>query len=193
MIKVCMRLNLGFCGSIVDVETTDLLPSTGELVTVGVLSGDGIRIFQRTGGLEEFTKSLPEGIFESPLYAFNRSFEERFLEVKVNCDLQNGFESGFAALKGEGLLSLYNRLNDPLINREIPSYWEAYWTLRNPIFLRKIVRHNYCCLCKEYYLKVRRVDGVKVSEIKPFISSAIFEAKWIRPKIALLEELAIAE
>jgi len=180
-----MKLSKSFCGSIVDVETTDILPEHAEMVTFGYLSGNRLGVFQRTGGLSEFERSVKDFTksLDTPLYAFSRGFEESFLDVKVNVDLQNGLESSFAALKTEGLVSLYNRLNDPLINNEVPSYWEAYKTLRNPVFLSKIVRHNYCCLCKEYYLKLRRIDGLKVSEIRSFVSSAIFEAKWIKPKL----------
>ena len=177
-------------GCVVDVETTGLTSSTGELVTCGVLRDSGLSIIQRT---EESSKEFLEFVraelvnLERPLYAFNKSFEEGFCHVPISCNLQLYEESTYYALKRDGLLSLYNLLGDPLRGAEVPVFWSAYMPLHEPIFLSKIIRHNYCCLVKEYYLKLVRFDGVDVEQIEPMLNSQLIEAKWIFPKLEALK------
>ena len=73
----------------------------------------------------EFKKSVIEEIQtkKRPWYAFNKEFEEKFLQISVDNELQQKErESAFGALLEEGLLDNYNLLCDPLFNEEIPNF-----------------------------------------------------------------------
>ena len=98
--------------------------------------------------------------FAEPWFAFCKQCEEGFCGKSVSKELQFGQESSYGALKDENLLEHYNLLNDPLFNEEIPIFWEAWKKTGNALFISKIVRHNYCCLAKEYYLKLKRFDNL---------------------------------
>jgi hypothetical protein len=180
-IEIFWRLSIQ--GSIIDIEATHYDASQGELITVGFLSKNGFTIFQRTNSAEQVFKSwLNEEMhnFAEPWYAFNKQCEEGFCGRSLSKDLQIGQESTYGALKDENLLEHYNLLNDPLFNEEIPIFWEAWKRTGNALFLSKIVRHNYCCLAKEYYLKLKRVDNLKPNVISPLLTSAVIEKKYIR-------------
>jgi hypothetical protein len=118
-----------------------------------------------------------------PSYAFNKKCEEGFCGKCIDFDLQGEAEAAFFALKDEGLVEHCNSLCDPLFNEEIPEFWSLWKNTRNPLLLSKIVRHNYCCLAKEYYLKLRRMDKIDPKEIRPFLSSAAIERIYIRPAL----------
>ena len=190
MIIVNINLPCLIKGCVVDVETTGLTARIGELITCGILRDSGLSVIQRTEeSNSEFTKYVNVTLaeLERPLYAFNKAFEEGFCHVPISCNLQFYEESTYYALKRDGLLSLYNLLGDPLRGAEVPVFWSAYMSLHEPIFLSKIIRHNYCCLVKEYYLKLVRFDGVDVGQVEPLINSAIIEAKWIALKLEALK------
>ena len=175
-------------GSIMDIESTHYDATKGELITVGFLSKNGFTILQRVKSSEADFKAYAAKEMEAfgrPLYAFNKDCEEGFCGNTIDCDLQVGQEATYIALKNEGLLEHYNSLCDPLFNEEIPEYWNTWKITKNPLFLSKIMRHNYCCLAKEYYLKLKRVDKVKPSEIRPFLSSAAIEKIYLWPLLKL--------
>ncbi|MGA3291359.1 MAG: hypothetical protein ABSD42_14095 [Candidatus Bathyarchaeia archaeon] len=169
-----------------DIESTHYDATKGELITAGFLSKNGFTILQRVQSSEaEFKAYMVNEMKEldRPFYAFNKSCEEGFCGSTIDRDLQIGQEATYIALRNEGLLDHYNLLCDPLFNEEIPEYWNTWIITKNPLFLSKIVRHNYCCLAKEYYLKLKRVDKIEPNKIKPFISSAAIEKKCIWPPL----------
>jgi len=178
-------------GTIIDVETTHWEIEKGELITAGFLSQEGIIILQRLELTEnEFRKKVLEEAKtkKRPWYGFNKEFEEKFLPILMDSDLQYGRESAFGALRDEGLLRHYDLLCDPLFNEEIKRFWNAWKSTKDMVFVSKIVRHNYCCLTKEYYLKLKRVDKLGLSEIKRFPSSAQIEKSSIRKQLGLYVE-----
>jgi len=175
-------------GAIVDVESTHFDPAEGELITAGFLSKEGFTILQRVESSEADFKAYVAKIIEGfgrPLYAFKKDCEEGFCNVAVDHDLQMRKEASFVALRDEGLLDHYNLLCDPLFGEEIPVYWTAWKKMRNPLFLSKIIRHNYCCLAKEYYLKLKRIDGIDPKQIRTFVSSAAIEKKYVWPTLSV--------
>lgn len=188
MKKIKIEWDTPMKGSIMDVESTHYDAAKGELITVGFLSKNGFTILQRVTLSEADFKAYAVNEMEAfgrPLYAFKKDCEEGFCGNTVECDLQVDQESTYVALRNEGLLDHYNSLCDPLFNEEIPEYWNTWKITKKPLFLSKIVRHNYCCLAKEYYLKLKRVDKVESSEIKPFLSSAAIEKKYIWPLLSI--------
>jgi hypothetical protein len=165
-------------GTIIDFETTHWDSKMGELVTSGFLTKDGFKIIQRYNSDNKAFKKATIKEMESlpkPWYAFNKKFEEDFCGLEMTCDLQNGRESAYRALKDSGLLDHYNLLCDPLFNNEVPTFWNLWKKTKEPLLLSKIVRHNFCCLSKEYYLKLLRVDNLSLEEIKPLFNSAQME------------------
>jgi hypothetical protein len=179
-------------GTVIDFETTHWDAKKGELITAGFLSKEGIVILQRLKLPEkEFKRRAVEEIQKKrrPWYAFNKEFEEKFLPIVTDKELQqNELESAFGALLEEGLLDNYSLLSDPLFNEEICRFWDAWKSTEDMLFVSKIIRHNYCCLAKEYYLKRKRVDKLDVSKIERLPSSAQVEKRYIRKQLDLLVE-----
>jgi hypothetical protein len=170
-------------GTILDFEATHFDAKQGELITAGFLSIDGFKIFQRLNLDEkEFTSKVIENMRVSnrPWYAYHKKVEEDFCGLEIDCDLQDSREATYIALRNAGLLDHYNSLCDPLFNDEVPFFWNVYLNTRNSLPLSKIVRHNYCCLVKEYYLKLRKVDGYEPENIRRLLSSAPIEKIYIR-------------
>ena len=192
MRKIQIDHELTLDGTIIDFETTHWDVKGGELITAGFLSQKGILILQRLKMSEdEFKKRLIEEVQtkKRPWYAFNKEFEEKFLPIAIDLELQQGErESAFRALLEEGLLSHYDLLCDPLFNEEIARFWEAWKSTQDMVFVSKIVRHNYCCLAKEYYLKLKRVDKLSLNEIKPFPCSAKIEKAYVRKQLGFFVE-----
>jgi hypothetical protein len=171
-------------GTIVDFEGTHFNADKGELVTAGFLSNDGFTIVQRCNLAEsEFKATIIDRMqrCEKPWYAYHKQCEEGFSGLTIERELQDGRESTYTALRRYGLLEHYNALCDPLFNEEIPAFWDVWTNTRNLLFLSKIVRHNYCCLAKEYYLKLRKEDTCTLDDIPRLRSSAPIEKNYIRP------------
>lgn len=187
--SVKIPLNVAYLnGTIIDVETTHFDASKGELLTVGFLSKEGILVFQRFNSTEDgFKKAVIKeiGNLVRPLYAFNKKMEENFLPIEIDRDLQVQHEAAFGALLSEGLLDHYNLLSDPCFNDEIPQFWDAWIATKNPLFLSKIVRHNCCCLTKEYYIKQKRVDEIQANKIQMLPCSAQLEKRFIQPQLGI--------
>src|SRR3990170_7959958 len=135
-------------GTIIDFETTHWDVEKGELITVGFLSKEEIVILQRLELTEnEFKKMAIEEIQtkKRPWFAFNKEFEEKFLPITMDKELQqNEREAAFGALVDEGLLNHYGLLCDPLFNEEVCRFWAAWKSTHDIVFVSKIVRHNYC-------------------------------------------------
>jgi len=124
-----------------------------------------------------------------PWYAFNKEFEEKFLPITIDKELQqDDHESAFGALLNDGLLDHYGLLCDPLFNEEIHRFWNAWKSTKDMVLISKIVRHNHCCLAKEYYLKQKRIDKLDVNQIRPFPSSAQIEKRYIRKQLDFFVE-----
>jgi hypothetical protein len=177
---------MSFDGSIMDIESTHYEAARGELITAGFLSANGFTIFQRVKLNDaDFKAKVAEEMeaFRRPLYAFNKKCEEGFCGRNIDFDLQHEREAAYSALKNEGLLEHYNSLCDPLFNEEVPEFWRLWMDTGSLLLLSKIMRHNYCCLAKEYYLKLRRMDKTDPERIVPFLSSAAIEKIYIRPAL----------
>jgi hypothetical protein len=186
MIKVIVPWTTHFNGTIVDFESTHFDAKQGELITAGFLSGKGFTIIQRVNLNElDFKNNITQEMasLKEPLFAYKKECEEGFCGKSITYDLQNEREAAFVALKNEGLLEHYNSLCDPLFNEEIPRFWKLWKETGNPLLLSKIMRHNYCCLAKEYYLKLKRIDKIEPDGIIPFISSAAIEKRYFRPAL----------
>ena len=164
----------------------------GELITVGFLSQEGFSILQRLEmSEEEFKKRVIEAAQnkKKPWYAFRKEFEEKFLPIAIDVDLQQRErESAFVALQEEGLVEYYDLLSDPLFNEEVKRFWDAWKSTQDMVFVSKIVRHNYCCLAKECYLKLKMVDKLPVTEIQPFPPSAKIEKTYVRKQLGFFVE-----
>jgi len=192
MKRIQIDSHISLDGSIVDFETTHWDVEEGELITAGFLSQDGIVILQRLAmPQDEFAERVREEMKNKmkPWYAFNKRFEESFCQLEIERDLQRvEHEAAFMALKTEDLLDHYSQLCDPIFNEEIESFWNAWKKTGNLVFLSKIVRHNYCCLAKEYYLKLRRIDNIPPNQIGILPSSASIEKRYIRGQLGFSVE-----
>ncbi len=191
MQKIQINCRTAVDGTIIDFETTHWDVERGELITVGFLSQEGILILQRLEISEdEFKKRAIEEVRtkKRPWFAFNKEFEEKFLPIVLDHELQHGRESAFGALLEEGLLKHYNLLCDPLFNDEMKRFWDAWKSTKDMVFVSKIARHNYCCLAKECYLKLKRIDKLELSEIECLPSSAQVEKRDIRKQLGLFVE-----
>ena len=190
MKKIQINCELPFNGTIIDFESTHWDAKKGEIITAGFLTKNGFKIMQRlNSNKDEFKKIITDEMksMTKPWYAFSKKCEEGFCGLDIECDLQENtefaYESAYGALKNSGLLNHYNSLCDPLNNYEVPGVWESWKITKEPLVLSKIVRHNYCCLAKEYYLKLKRIDNVSLEEIKPFQSSAPIEIAYIHKQL----------
>jgi hypothetical protein len=191
MKKIQIDYSLNLNGTIIDLETTHWNAEMGEIITAGFLSQSGFIILQRLESDEDdFKKRVIKEMktAKKPWYAFNKECEETFSGLKVDCDLQDDREAAYIALRDEGLLEYYNSLCDPLFNEEIPRFWDAWKSTKEILLISKIVRHNYCCLAKEYYLKLKRMDKLDLNMIKPFLSSAAIEKLYIRKQLGFFVE-----
>ncbi|RLJ06934.1 MAG: hypothetical protein DRP12_03195, partial [Candidatus Aenigmatarchaeota archaeon] len=80
-------------GTIIDIETTDVNPEKGEIITFGYFTGNTIKIFQRTDpserGRDIFNRFIRSALqtLPRPFHAYNCSFEERWLGVRFSHDL----------------------------------------------------------------------------------------------------------
>jgi hypothetical protein len=179
-------------GTIIDFETTHWDANKGELITAGFLSKDGIVILQRLELAEnEFKKEASMEIQRKrrPWFAFNKEFEEKFLPITIEGELQQyNREAAFGALVDEKLLDHYVLLSDPLFNEEIPRFWNAWKSTKEMVLISKIIRHNYCCLAKEYYIKQKRIDKLDVTRINLLPSSAQIEKNFIRKQCGFCVE-----
>lgn len=111
--------------------------------------------------------------------------EERFLSVQIENELQLGTEAAFGSLLRGGLLEQYNQLCDPCFSDEVPHLWNAWKATKDLLLISKIVRHNCCCLAKEYYLKQKWKDRISTKKIEQLPCSAQLEKKSIRKQLGL--------
>ncbi len=141
-----------FTGTILDVETTGLSPSLDRLITVGILRNGESEVYQATDNsslldsVRPILQTLPR-----PIYGFNKSFEEGFLDIKLDRELQlRPFESKNNAIHISGV-------EDPLGHgSRVPREWDAYLVDGMRDHLDRIVAHNVADLQFELCLAIVR-------------------------------------
>ena len=148
-------------GSLVDVETTGLpSDSSAEPITVGYIVGDTLQIIQRTfkDSPLQLLKRIPR--LPEPLCAFNRKFEEYFLKVKVEEEVQaTPYERKRDAIRIEGL-------QDPFYGegRRVVEVWKAHLRSRELSHVESIMQHNLSCLISELCLLTVRKTSLNITE-----------------------------
>lgn len=142
-----------FYGTLIDIETNGLPAEDTKLLTLGIVSGDRLEIIQRTneGKFNSYArqrlKNLPR-----PFYAFNKTFEEEMLDIKIDRELQSEqFEKKREAIKISGL-------PDPFDGQgyKVVSAWNNYITIGDKQQLGLIMDHNEACLLLEACLALVR-------------------------------------
>lgn len=91
--------------------------------------------------------------------------------------------AGFLSKDGVAILQRFELSEDMFKRRvieEIHRFWNLWKSTKDVILLSKIIRHNYCCLAKEYYLKLKRIDKLDVTKINLLPSSAQIEKRYNR-------------
>jgi len=139
-------------GTIVDIETTGVSADRDNLITVGILANGAYRIYQATDGsdmlsaLRPILQDLPR-----PIYAFNKGFEESFLQIAVDRELQlRPYESKDDAIRISGI-------SDPLGHgRWVPPEWHQYEGDGRDDHLDRIIAHNLADLQHEMCLAIVR-------------------------------------
>jgi len=143
-------------GTIVDLETTGLSPSSCHVITVGVLHGTGYEVFQASAAdevplnLGSYILSLPR-----PHYAFNKAFEESFLGFEIGNELQT------KPYERKTEVIYVRSFQDPLGRRGelVPLEWQAYLRDGDKDHLRRIIGHNVFDLLEELCLALVKTDG----------------------------------
>ena len=160
MITEIVKLPAFLYGTIIDIETTGLPYEDAEVITLGLISGNKLQIIQRTKE-EDFCKQalrLLKGL-PRPYYAFNKNFEEHFLGIKIDRELQaHKYERKREAIRIAGL-------NDPFkgIGTHVVNAWNKYDSTGNKRCLSHIILHNRACLLLEACLvlvRQRKPTGV---------------------------------
>ena len=162
-------LPLSVNGTIVDVETTSIDPKDGEIVTVGFFSANKICIFQRIDpsqeGMRKFFSVLYNWahFYPRPFYAYNKSFEEKWLQTHFDHDLMGKWKSAAEKKIKNGrslkwprvseLISLphnYYGMQD-IDGKDVPRIWKEYCDNgdKNTEMLERIILHNLNDLIRE--------------------------------------------
>lgn len=156
-------------GSLLDFETTGLDPATDMVLTVGYIAGSHLRILQRTTQTDDFDRHAKDVLstLPEPIFAYNASFEERWLKSKYG--IQRQFADIMlpwkrrAETEGRKWPKLEELLPDPetyfgeaiVSGRHVPELWAEYLRTKEVAHLDKIVRHNEIDLLRELMLLVR--------------------------------------
>jgi len=150
-IEVPMRIFLDDV-AVVDVETSGIHPGYGGLLTLGIYNGGTVEIIQRLksgdGYHKEFRRSainyLSEKYGECSLYAYNRTYENRWL------DRNDFFEvdpRGSANRKKDDCVSFddfhYGK------GSEVIDSWRSWKSNESEKYIKDIIMHNFNCLMKE--------------------------------------------
>lgn len=161
------QLNLGIAqGTLVDLETTGLNPFDNELVAFGYIHGSGLCILCRRSPEEssfvEEVRELVRGL-SPPFYAYNLSFEERFLMARgiaiQGYDLFRPWATRAeqASLKWPKLDELISHpegyFGEKVVSgQDVPRLWRRFMETGNENCLQAIIRHNEADLLREMYL-----------------------------------------
>jgi len=160
-------------GTLVDIETTGLDEIHDELVIFGYIHESRLEIICRTSKEERpFIAQISKLVSKlpKPFYAYNSSFEKRFLKAKgINIegiDLFQPWREKAEALnlKWPKLDELFGHaehyFNEPVISgRDIPLLWGKFLETENKDYLQQIIRHNESDLLRELYLLVYYRDS----------------------------------
>ncbi len=149
------RLPVTFAGTIVDLETTGLSAGVDRVVTVGVLHGEAYEVFQSTDN-SDLLRILKPGLemLPRPFFAFNKGFEESFLGLNVDRDLQlRPYESRREAIRVAGVDDPFNGHG-----HEVPFEWRAYLADGKREHLERIMAHNIADLRYELCLAIMRTS-----------------------------------
>jgi len=153
MIVRLKKLPVSLYGTLLDVETNGLLHEPAEVITLGVVSGDRLKIIQRTNEKDfptqafKIVKKLPR-----PFYAFNKGFEEKMLGITIERELQaQEYEKKREAIKIAGLHDPFDGQGFHAINA-----WNRYISTNNKNHLLQIMDHNEACLLLETCLALVR-------------------------------------
>lgn len=146
-----------FNGTIIDIETTGLEPEYDEIITFGWLVKNVICVIQRfEASLKEFYGIIKEEltILPKPLYAYNAEFERKFLQVKIEKDLEiidvfqpwkeRAESRGFKWPKLDEIAPVpYEYLDERQVSAHaVITCWKKYLMTRKPKQLNLIVKHN---------------------------------------------------
>jgi len=136
-------------GSLVDIETTGLpSDSCAEVVTIGFITGNSLRIVQRTrtDTSNQLLDRLPN--LPRPLHAFNKEFEEYFLDRTIETEIQSRrFERRREAIQVAGLSDPFSGDGSKVVDA-----WNTYQKTREISHLKSIMEHNLSCLLTELCL-----------------------------------------
>jgi len=142
-----------FRGTIVDLETTGLSASMDRVITVGVLHDSTYEVFQASDGRDILEQTRPYlRRLPKPLYAFNKEFEESFLGIELDRELQmRPYERKTEAITISGIVDPLGRHGE-----SVPVEWRTYLETRNKVHLQRIVEHNISDLLDELCLAIVR-------------------------------------
>ncbi len=162
MMNLVWKLPVSLNGcAIVDIETTGLYPERDEIVTLGVVHHNVLRVFQRTTEsakefLEFSRRWCYKNLQDKERFAYNCMFETNWLNLSFS-ELQP-----FNYARKEDLFNISSRLlHDPLHSgANVPYAWRSYWEKGDLKALEAIVLHNKTCLFKELaILLTHRLQG----------------------------------
>ncbi len=154
-------------GSVVDIETTGVEPATSELVTLGSLAGNQVKVLQRVDASEgEFCDLVRNELasLPRPFYAYNASFEATFLNAKLGenfewIDIMSPWRERAEreGWKWPSLDELAPVAREYYGERQtnwrgVWSAWQTYLTKGDKRALSLIVRHNMEDLIQALYL-----------------------------------------
>lgn len=144
-------------GSIIDIETTGLDPSSDDIITFGFIENNQVHVLQRAeASATEYYSIMNDVLIRlpNPIYAYNAEFEQSFLKAKVGFEenILDVFEPFKIRSDKEG--HKYPSLDElaPLPReyfgdkqtrgKHILSFWQMYCTKKDRRSLASIVRHN---------------------------------------------------
>ena len=158
-------------GSIIDIETTGLDPSTDNIITLGIIKKKHLLLYQlvhedsykRFWSLcNRLAKAQP-----TPRYGYACHFEADFLRIKDDkwTDLTQYFEidyNDFIPFRRYTLADVtHHPFRDEPIDisgSEIPGEWQQYVTSRNKIHLTNIIYHCYCDMLRTKQLTEKDIN-----------------------------------
>jgi uncharacterized protein YprB with RNaseH-like and TPR domain len=160
-------------GTLIDIETTGLDERRDEIIVFGYIERNNLRIICRRSIEEKpFITELVDLVpkLSTPFYAYNSSFEEKFLRVKgiriKAIDLfrpwkEKAERSGLKWPKLDELFSQPEQyFREPIISgKDVPLLWRRYLETGDERNLQRIIWHNEADLLREMYLLVHYPTG----------------------------------
>jgi len=152
-------------GSIIDIETTGLFPTTDMLITLGILKGRKAHVYQLTNNQYiRFWRLCVSLVLKAPIprYSYAAHFEADWLNIRDGWqDITQYAEKDYDDFE----YGPYYRLHldqctfspfqeHDIISQQVPIQWKAWLREKNPKILYEIAFHNLCDL-----LRVRQLIG----------------------------------